>query len=80
MEELGGIPPLEIVDEYWHAENPFFQFATYLAMVAAGYEAWEPVLNPENDAWGWFGLGVLPDPLVPGTRRAVRTLVRAGRV
>lgn len=77
-EELGPLPGLDFLrDEgYWSARGPFFAFGTFLAILPGEHQAWEPDLNPENDAWGWFSPDVLPSPLLPGVGSAVRDLVR----
>lgn len=81
-EELGGLPELEHAREeegHWHADGPYFAFATFAARLKEGQESWKPTLDRENDAWGWFGLDELPRPLLPGAAAAVRDLVRLGR-
>ena len=76
-EELGALPPLEEFrrdDGYWHANGPYFAFATFLGVLDEKHEAWEPKLNDESSAWGWFSPDELPRPLVPGVGHAVRDL------
>lgn len=81
-EELGPLPELERVrDEgYWNAKGPYYAFATFPALLVPGGEAWTPVLNEENDAWGWFDPGDLPKPMLPGAVQAVRAMARAPSV
>jgi 8-oxo-dGTP diphosphatase len=81
-EELGGLPRirLALLEPAWHAEGPFFAFATHFAELAAGEaDRWEPRLNWESEAWGWFDPTKLPRPLMPGTARAVSYFLKEAR-
>jgi 8-oxo-dGTP diphosphatase len=76
-EELGGLPALHIDTEpVWWAPNPFFAFATFLALMDASGDTWEPVLNPEHDQYGWFHPGKLPSPSLEGALNSVRHFFR----
>lgn len=74
-EELGGLPKLDIATKpIWWAPNPSFAFATFPAKLDASWEEWEPVLSQEHDAYGWFTLTELPEPLLEGLKYSLRIL------
>lgn len=72
-EELGSLPGLHIDTEpVWWAPNPFFAFATFLAQMDESGDAWQPVLNPEHDQYGWFDPRELPVPSLEGAIHSVQ--------
>lgn len=74
-EELGGLPRLEIATEpVWWAPGPSFAFALFPAKVDASWEDWEPTLNQEHDAYGWFSLSELPYPMLEGLKHSLAKL------
>ena len=75
-EELGGIPRLSVMEvPFWQDVDEGFPFATFLALWS-GAGRWEPELNEENEAFGWFDPRRLPADTMPETRRAVVKLLR----
>lgn len=75
QEELGGLPQDLWMDEdpsRW--DGPSVCFATFLGTTADRH--WEPVLNFENDDWGWFSPRRLPTPWMPSTMKAIEDLLR----
>lgn len=56
-EELGSIPPHQIVDQYVYHEPSGFSYTTFIGLVSSVVlNTWRPRLNWENNAYGWFGL------------------------
>lgn len=75
-EELGGIPLLLVrTDPFWQDVDGGFPFATFLAL-RKGKNLWEPQLNEENEAFGWFSPRKLPKDTMPATRSAMAELLR----
>jgi len=78
QEETGSLPPMQLVS--FHPSRtlrrdgtPRGVFTTVIATIPTGAAArWQPRLNWENDAWGWFYPGQLPQPLHPGVELFVR--------
>lgn len=62
MEEIGGLPALRVSGVLVHVKGNL-SWTTYLAVTEDG--AWEPGLNWEHDAWGWFPPEEPPGPLRP---------------
>ena len=61
-EEAGSLPRAQTIAAH---ENR--GYVTVVAAISAREAArWEPVLNWESDAWGWFPMSDLPEPLHPG--------------
>lgn len=80
IEELGGLPRLQVEPAaVWWAPNPYFAFSLFLARMEPGQMAWEPDLNEEHDAYGWFLPRRLPDPHLPAVDRAVHYFFRDSR-
>lgn len=79
-EELGNPPPFWLVEEeepVWEDKGPFWEFVTFLGVLAPGYLTWQPMLNPEHDAWMWIDPErPLPERTLPGTRRSLELLIR----
>lgn len=74
-EELGELPSLKIVKKNVYKSGEF-QYTTFLAKVSEkDVRSWQPVLNWENDEWGWFLVDDLPSPLHPNVRKAIRELL-----
>ncbi len=69
-EEVGGVPHVYIHTRPFFYSKPGLLYATFLAILSAG-QAWEPVLNDENDAWGWFLGDDLPVPILTSAKRAI---------
>jgi 8-oxo-dGTP pyrophosphatase MutT (NUDIX family) len=77
LEELGTLPPVEVVGEHI-MQSGSFTYTTYVAVMAGADAAtWRPQLNWENDAWRWFQR--LPHDTHPGVRATVRALRRRRR-
>lgn len=62
VEEAGSLPRAMLIGQYTLGE-----YTTIVAAISM-YEAsrWQPRLNWESNAWGWFSRRDLPEPLHPG--------------
>ena len=74
VEELGSLPPVEVVSTHV-MQSGDFTYTTYAATMAGADAArWVPDLNWENDAWRWFKR--MPRDTHPGVRAVMRSLRR----
>lgn len=73
LEELGSLPVMKISRKRNVYKSGDFQYTTFLALVPEkAAVAWQPVLNWENDDWGWFLTGDLPSPMHPNVKKVIR--------
>lgn len=80
VEELGSLPRLRIkTNPVWWLPSADFSFASFLAQLEPSRQAWEPVLNPEHDEWGWFYPDDLPEQTIPGAIHAINEFFGTGR-
>jgi 8-oxo-dGTP diphosphatase len=71
-EELGNIPPFEMT-HFLPARFGDFTYITFFArMRGRDATGWKPVLNHENQDWGWFSIHELPSNLHPGFRSILK--------
>ncbi len=74
-EELGSLPmKFDIIGEYPSRDSAYTTFH----VIIGGNDAdeWLPILNWENDAWGWFSAAALPQDIHPGVLRVLDSMHR----
>lgn len=71
IEELGVVPPFRILAQDVYVSGDF-RYTTYLGSVKESHaKLWKPILNWENDDWGWFSPRKLPKLLHPNVKRTI---------
>jgi 8-oxo-dGTP pyrophosphatase MutT (NUDIX family) len=74
-EEMGSLPRMEVFpDPYACLEVPGFTFAIFMAGLKAP-RFWEPELDREHDAFGWYLPWELPRPVMSGARQAIHAFL-----
>ncbi len=74
-EELGTLSPkFEVVGEYPYRSGDF-TYTTFHVMISGDdANVWVPVLNWENDDWGWFAAHTIPENIHPGVGAVLETM------
>lgn len=67
-EEIGTLPDLQVIDKASTVSGEFTYTTFHVRLVGAIADLWCPVLNWENDDWGWFSTKKLPRNVHPGVR------------
>jgi 8-oxo-dGTP pyrophosphatase MutT (NUDIX family) len=75
-EELGGLPPGRVIDHVSYGDGGGNHFLTLVYDVTPATRlTWNPRLDWEHNACGWFPFSTLPEPLHPGAHYTLQNSV-----
>lgn len=70
-EEMGPVPPFRVVSKDVYKSGDFEYTTLRAKMKEKDAKNWQPILNWENDEWGWFEKDALPEPIHPNVAEAI---------